>query len=128
MDQILLIMEIVALVSVSALCIYLIVVLSRLQKIFANIQQDIQELTSRASPVFSNLEAITNKIRNITDNISEDFEGVRISLRALGNAIQSIVDFEQRIQQKIEEPVMETVIRFAAVLKGIRTFIDYFRR
>ncbi|MFI5252273.1 MAG: hypothetical protein ACHQQQ_07590 [Bacteroidota bacterium] len=127
MEDILLIMKIVTLACVSALSIYLIVVISRVQQIFTNIERDIREMSEKISPVFTNLEAITAKFRNITDGMSDDFEMVRFSLRSLRDAIESIVDFEQRVQQKIEEPVLQTVTTFTAFLKGIRTFLQVMR-
>jgi uncharacterized protein YoxC len=125
---ILIVMEVVALLCFSALCVYLIVVLMRLQKIFGNIERDVRDITTKASPVLENLEGITGKFRNITDSMSDDFEMLRYAMRSLRDAIENIVEFEQRIQHKIEEPVMESVTTFTAFLKGVQTFFQYFRR
>jgi uncharacterized protein YoxC len=125
---ILTIMEVVALLSFSALCVYLIVVMMRLQKIFGNIERDVREITLKASPVLENLEGITGKIRAITDSMSDDFEMLRHAMWSLRDAIESIVEFEQRVQHRIEEPVMESVTTFTAFLKGVQTFFQYFRR
>jgi uncharacterized protein YoxC len=125
---ILTIMEVVALLCFSVLCVYLIVVMMRLQKIFGNIERDVREITSKASPILENLEGITGKFRNITDSISDDFEMLRYAMRSLRDAIESIVEFEQRVQHRIEQPVMDSVTTFTAFLKGVQTFFQYFRR
>ena len=127
MDTVLEFMKIVALLCVSVLSIYLMVVLIRLQKIFSDIQRDINSLTSKMIPVFTNLEAITSKMRAITDGMKEEFEMVRYSVRALRDMVENIVDFERQVQNMIEEPIMESVTTFTAVAKGVKTFFQYLR-
>ena len=127
MDTVLEFMKIVALLCVSVLSVYLMVVLIRLQKIFSDIQRDINSLTSKMIPVFTNLEAITSKMRAITDGMKEEFEMVRYSVRALRDMVENIVDFERQVQNMIEEPIMESVTTFTAVAKGVKTFFQYLR-
>ena len=127
MDNLLEFMKIVALLCISVLSIYLIVALVRLQKIFANIQRDISEVTSKAIPVFTNLDAITTKVRTIAEGMKDEFDSVRYSLQSLRDMVDSIVDFEQRIQGKIEEPIMDSVSSFSGLVKGVKTFFQFLR-
>jgi uncharacterized protein YoxC len=123
----LVIMQIVALGCLSALSVYLITVLIRVRGILTEVEHDFKEMSSKAIPVFENLEVITNKVRNVSENIDEQVEMVKSSILSVKEIVDSIVDFERRVQNRIEEPVLETVSVLAALFKGVRTFVDRIR-
>ena len=123
----LVVMEIIALACVSVLSIYLITVLARARSLLSAVEKDLKELSAKAIPVFENLEIITEKVKNVTESIDEQVDMVRHSISSIRDVADDIVDFERRIQARIEEPVMETVSILAAVFKGVRTFIDRLR-
>ena len=127
MESFLIVMEIIALGCLAALSIYLISVLVRLRSILTEVEKDIKELSVHAIPVFENLEAITEKIKNVTESINDQVDMVRHSISSIKEIADNIVNFERRIQESIEEPVLETVSVFASFFKGIRTFIDRMR-
>jgi uncharacterized protein YoxC len=126
-DTLLVIVQIVALLCLSALSIYLIIVLVRMREILTSVEKDVKELTSKAVPVFSNLEVITDKFKNVTANIDEQVQGVKESIQSVKEIADSIVAFERQIQQRIEEPVLEAVSFLAAAVKGVRTFVERVR-
>lgn len=127
MELTLVIMQIVALACLSALSVYLITVLIRVREILTEVEHDLKEMSSKAIPVFENLEVITNRVRNVSENIDEQVEMVKHSIRAVKEIADSIIDFERRVQSRIEDPVLETVSVLAALFKGVRTFIDRIR-
>ncbi|HEV8538245.1 MAG TPA: hypothetical protein VGR15_04895 [Bacteroidota bacterium] len=115
---------IVALVAVSILCVYLITVLVRMRRVLEVFERDFKEISSKAIPVLENLEVITDRIKNITETISEEVDAVKHSVGSLEDIIDSIVSFERRVQERLEEPLMGAVSTFAAILKGIQAFMD----
>ena len=127
MESILVVMQIIALGCLSVLSVYLITVLVRVRNILTDVEKDIRELSSKAIPVFENLEIITEKIKNVSESIDEHVEMVKHSIHAVKEIADNFVEFERRVQQTIEEPVIETVSVFAALFKGVRTFVDRLR-
>jgi uncharacterized protein YoxC len=127
MEGLLLVMQIVALTALTVLCVYLITVLIRVRNILTIVEHDIKELTAKALPVFSNLEVITEKIKTVTENIDEQVDLVKSSINSIKEIIDNLMNFEQKVQAQIEEPVLETVGTLAAVFKGVRTFIARLR-
>jgi uncharacterized protein YoxC len=125
--ELLLVVQIIAFLCLSALCVFLIVVLVRVRQILTNVEKDMNELSSKAIPVFENLEVITDKIRNVTINIDEEMDGVRKSIDSVKEIVDNVVAFERRIQERIEEPVLEAVSFIVAAVKGVRTFLDRVR-
>lgn len=124
---VLVIFEIIALAALSILCVYLITVIVRIRSILTLFEQDVRDLTSKAIPVFENLEIITDKVKAITENIDEQVETVKHSILSIKEVADNIVDFERRAQERFEEPVMETIGTIAAILKGVRTFVARMR-
>jgi len=124
---VLVLFEIIALAALSVLCVYLITVIVRIRSILTVVEQDVRELASKALPVFENLEAITDKVKSITENIDEQVEVVRHSINSIREVADNIVDFERRVQGRLEEPFMETIGTVAAIFKGVRTFMARLR-
>jgi uncharacterized protein YoxC len=120
-------MEIVTLGAVSALAVYLIVVLVRVRSILLIVEDDLKELSARALPALDNIEAITEKVRNIADNVDEQVETLKISIDAMRTIAENIVDFERRVQERVEGPILETIGTIAALIKGVQAFVGRLR-
>ena len=128
MDSVLLLIaQIVALLCVSAVCIYLIVVLMRVREVLTAFEKDMREVTSRAIPVLENMEFITNRVRNITETIDDQVMIVQQSIGSMKEMADNIVALERKVQERVEGPILDTLGFVAAVLKGFRTFIDRVR-
>jgi uncharacterized protein YoxC len=128
MDPVLLLIaQIVALLSVSAVCIYLIVVLLRVREVLDSFEKDMKEVTSRAIPVLENMEFITHRVRNITETIDDQVMIVQQSIGSMKEMADNIVALERKVQERVEGPILDTIGFVAAVLKGFRTFLDRVR-
>ena len=104
------------------LCVFLVLFLRRLRVTLDSLEKDVRELSNRALPIMDNLEVITDKVRNIADNVDDQIELVKDSINAVREIADNVVDFERRVQARIEEPVLETIGSIAAVVKGVRAF------
>ena len=120
---VLIVAQVVALVCVSAVCIYLIVVLVRFKEVLTLVEKDMNEVASRAVPVLENMEFITNRVRNITETIDDQVTVVQESIGSMKEMTDNIVALERRVQDQIEGPILETIGFAAALIKGFRTFL-----
>jgi uncharacterized protein YoxC len=127
MDSLLVVVEIIALASVAALCIFLFFVMVRVRSLLIVIEKDLKEFSAKAMPVIENLEVITDRVKTISENIDEQVEVLKGAVNSFKDIAENIVDFERRVQDRIEEPVLETVSTFAAIFKGVRTFVTRLR-
>jgi uncharacterized protein YoxC len=126
-ETVLIIAEIVALVCLVALSVYIIVVLSRLKVVLSNLERDLKAFAERAIPVLENLEDITTKFKNVAATIEQEVGAIKESMAAVQQIAENIVNFEKRVQERVEIPVMEAVSVISAVFKGVRTFFDQLR-
>lgn len=127
MESILLVAQIVALVAVTAVCVYLIVVLVRVKDMLSNVERDIRAVTERTMPVLENIDYISARIKSITDNIDDQVLMVRESVGSIREIADNIVALERKVQSQIEGPILETVAFVAAVIKGVRAFSQRLR-
>ena len=127
MESLLVFMQVIALACVSVLSIYLIVTIIRVRDILKQIEQDIREISSKAIPVFENLEVITARIKSVTANIEEQVEMVGQTIRSVKGISDNIVEFQQRIQEKVQEPIFEALNILSSIIRGIRGVVDRVR-
>ncbi len=127
MDQLRDLAIIIALLSVSALSVYLIVTLIRVRDILNQIEHDVKEVSAKALPVLDNLEVITTRIKNVTENIEEQIEVVGHTIRSIRGITDNVVDFQQRLQEKVQEPVFEALNVLSAMVRGIRGLVERVR-
>lgn len=123
MDSFKTVVETVALLSASALCIYLIVVLVRFKDLLTLLQKDLSEIGAKAKPVLENLEVITDKLKAVSTKIDDQVGIVKGSLESVKFAADHIVEFEQRIQESLEEPVLRLSSIVAAFVNRISSYI-----
>ncbi len=122
MESLRYVVETVALLSASALCIYLIIVLARLKDVLILIQKDLSEIGAKAKPVFENLEVITEKLKSVSGKIDDQVGLVKGSLESVKYAADNIVSFEQRIQESLEEPIVRLSNMVAAFVNRIASY------
>ncbi len=127
MESFLVVAQIVALLCLSALCVYLIVVLLRVRDILTSVEKDLKEMTSRALPVLENVEFITARVKSISESIDDQVMIVRESISSVKQIADNVVELERRVQDRIEGPILDTVAFAAAIFKGVRTFIERVR-
>ena len=127
MEDALLVARLFALVAAAVACIFLVLSLIRLKSVLSNIEENIKMVTERAMPVLENIDYITERLKNISDNIDDQVMVVRESVGSLREVVDNVVDFERKIQSRIEGPILDTVSTAAAVVKGVKTFVERMR-
>lgn len=127
METLLVVAQILALLCLSALCIYLIVVLIRVRDILSSVEKDLKEVATRVLPVLENMDFITSRVKGITENIDDQVMLVRESLLSIKRVAENVVDLERKVQDRVEGPIIETVGFLAALFKGVRTFVERVR-
>lgn len=127
LDTILTIAIIIALVAVTTVCVYLILVLVKVRDTLSSVERDIKAVTERTMPVLENIDYISARVKSITDNIDDQVMIVRESMSSIREVADNVVDLERKIQARIEGPILDTVALVAALFKGVRTFTDRLR-
>jgi hypothetical protein len=112
--------QLIALISLTVLSIYLIVILSGLRR-------DVSEFVQRAKPVLENLAYITEKLKSTAQKIDDHVDIVKSSLTSLKNVADNVLVLEERVQQRLEEPILQVASIIGAIVSSVGVFFDRFR-
>lgn len=127
MELALMIAQILVLLSLACVAIYFVSVLMKARGILGSVENDIREVSIRAIPVLENLEVITAKLRSITENFDDQMVIVRDSVQSIRTITDNIVDFERRVQEQIEAPVLEVAGVVGSIVRTLSALISRFR-
>jgi uncharacterized protein YoxC len=112
-----------ALLAIAAASIYSIVLMRDAKHVLNQLESSVKEISEKSVPVLENAGAITGKIREIAESVDGEVTNIKGVLDSLVGAIGDIVNLEQKVKSKIEEPVLEAAGFVAGVAKGIKTFL-----
>ena len=127
MNDLLTVTEIIALLSLTILCLYLITVLVRFKKTLGEVERDMKEISTRVVPILENAEYVTTRLKSIAESIDDQVLTVRDSIGSIRQVAENIVDLERRVQDRIEGPLLDGISFASAVVRGIQTFIERVR-
>jgi hypothetical protein len=116
------VVELVALISASALCIYLIVVLVRVRELLTDMKKDLGEISGKAIPVLDNLSVITDHLKSVSEKVDDQVGLVKGSLESVKQAADNFVSLEQRLQDSFEEPMLRLSAILNAVVSRVTSF------
>jgi uncharacterized protein YoxC len=119
--------QIILVLSLAGLAIYLVIVLAKVKTLLVQIESDVKNVSARVIPVLENMEVITSKLRSITANFDDQMTIVTNSVQSIKEIADSIVEFERRVQDRIEAPVLEVAGMLGSVVRGIAAFINRLR-
>ncbi len=126
-NNLLMFAQIILVFSLAGLAIYLVMVLAQVKTLLVQIESDVKNVTARVIPVLENMEVITSKLRSITANFDDQMTIVTNSVQSIKEIADSIVEFERRVQDRIEAPVLEVAGILGSVVRGIAAFINRLR-
>ncbi len=114
--------KVIALLSASALCIYLIVVLVRLSALIQVLQSELVELSGRLKPVLDHINVIAEKLRSVSAKIEDQVAMVHSMFIAFRRVTDNILQFEERFQRRLEEPLLRVSSLFSNVINKVIAF------
>lgn len=128
-------LQIITNVIIIILFIGISILVFSLIKTIKSISLKFSELSSQVTDIKTKLDPAIDKIQTLTENVNGVVSAVRDNIDVLGKSVvkikdtvDDIVDFEKKVQSKIEPPIMETANTIAAVSVGVKTFFDAYKR
>lgn len=122
METLIEIAKVLALLSASALCVYLIVVLVRLNALLQVLQQELIDLSRSLKPVLDNINTIVAQLRSISTKVEDQVTMVHGLFVAFRRLTDNVLDFEERFQRRLEEPLLRVSSLFSNVINRVISF------
>jgi len=114
--------KVLALFSAAALCVYLIYVLSRVNGVLLLFQRDFSEITRNLKPILENLNTVADRLKSITAKVDEQVILFKASLESFKALADNVVNFEVRVQERLEEPIIRVTSLIGAFVGRILSF------
>jgi uncharacterized protein YoxC len=112
----------IALLGASALCVFLIIVLLRFNKFLQVLQSELLELNSKLKPVLENMNTITEKLRGVASKVDDQVNMIQGIFIAFKRVTDNVTRFEERFQQRLEEPLMRVGTLFGNIIGRVASF------
>lgn len=113
---------IILLISASALCIALIVYISRITKSINKIEKKISDLTTDLNPLINSARDLSDKLATLTDEINSQIYLSKEVVNNVKDSVDKIISFEENIRRGLEEPVMGLLKNLSAIFNGVNSF------
>ena len=88
---------------------------------------EIKEIKTKLNPSIDNFQLLSEKLISVTGSVKDNIDLLKTSVDKINSVVDSIVEFEKKVQSKIEPPVLETANTIAAVSAGLKTFFESYK-
>jgi uncharacterized protein YoxC len=116
--------KIIALTLFSVLCVYLMVVLSRLSHVLHVVEHELIEFNRNVKPVLENLTVITEHVRSIAIKVDDQVTILHGLLSSCKRITDNVMHFEEQVQQILEGPFLRINALFNNVLGRVTSFFS----
>lgn len=113
---------ILALFSAAALCVYLIFTLMRLNSVLLLLQRDFSDISKNLKPILENLNIVSERLKSITTKVDDQVNLFKGTLESFKGLAENVVNFEARVQQRLEEPIIRVTSLISGVISRIVSF------
>jgi len=114
--------KVLALFSAAALCVYLIYVLARLNGVLILFQRDFSDMSKNLKPILENLNIVSERLKSITSKIDDQVGLFKSSLESFKALADNVVNFEARVQERLEEPIIRVTSLIGGFVGRIASF------
>lgn len=135
MEETLQITQIITNIVIILLFIGLVILVFGFIKQAKKITAKVEDLSKDFSVIKPKVVESIEKINNLSDNVNGVVTKVNENVDVLSTVVdkvkdtaESILEFEKKIQNTIEPPVMDTLNTVTALSVGVKTFIDSWKR
>lgn len=135
METILVIFEIIALAAFVALCIVLVgavrrglVLLDKTTQSLDEVVHVVKDIDRRVMPVIETLNTTLKQTGDTVEQIDRELENVSAIIGHFKAVAERVDTLEQRIQSKVERPLLQAATFVSGISKAVVAFSDTFGR
>ena len=118
----------ILLISASLLCLFLIFYFYRIAKSFDQIKDEIKKISANLDPLIGSMTNLSEKINEISDGVKEPVDLVRSTVNDVKDRVNSILSFESKVRQGIEDPIFRLIKALSAIVNGVEAFWKNYKK
>ena len=102
--------------------LFIVIALFKAIKVFAEIQKLVKMARLHIAPLSHDLTHILGDVRSIVKAAEGEMDKVGDSITAVRDTAVNLKEFEEMIQERIEQPLLDVTSVLSALVKGGRVF------
>jgi len=106
---------------------YLLKILKTATSKFEELTAEVKDVKAKLNPVIEKSGLVADNVNLILSKVKDNIDLLETSVTKINNVVDDVVEFERKVQSKIEPPVMETANTIYALSAGIKTFFDSYK-
>ena len=106
----------------------LLIALSQFRKTAKEAEKFLDTTRQQIVPISHDLTIILNDMKRIVQSVERQVGKVEDGVDALKDTAINVKKFEAEIQDRIEQPLIETVTLISAIAKILRGIVEYFKK
>lgn len=118
------IIQIILFIAIIFLVLSMIKVIKSLSVRIEFLQRDFDDFKKKIEPGIEDSIILIKKVNKIADSVENNINKVEEITDKFKDFSEEVIEFGSKIKERIEPPVLDTIITFTAVFKGIKTFFE----
>jgi uncharacterized protein YoxC len=114
-------------IAILLLAVFAIPSILQIRRAAKNLSETLEVLNRTLPEILKNLEEITFSIRQASNAVQVQVEGLALVAGRIQSILGFILDLEQLMRGKVKLPIFQALSNLAAFKRGVRTFLDVYR-
>lgn len=119
---------IILLISASCLCIALIFYFNKVVKSINEVEKNVKEISEQMKPLITSANELSEKLNDISTEARDQLSISKDIVISVKDRVKTILAFEEKVRGGLEEPVNGLIKNLSAVVHGINTFWNSYKR
>lgn len=106
------------------------VIVKQMKKVSGKIDElsdSVKKFQTSVDPIVEKASKFMDTANSIIKKVDDNMDVLSSTTESLKSVAENIVEFQQKLRSRIEPPVMDTIISYSAIVKGVRAFVDKFK-
>lgn len=114
--------------SASVLCLALVFYIRKITNSIGKIEADIRELANEMKPLIHSYTELSDRINYLTDDVQNEVNSLHGIVGNVKERIDVVLKLEEKVRRGIEGPLYELSKNISAVINGVNTFWNAYRK
>ncbi|HMS34159.1 MAG TPA: hypothetical protein PKC91_08730 [Ignavibacteria bacterium] len=90
--------------------------------------KDFSDIKPKVVESFEKINSLSDNVNGVVSKVNENVDVLGTVVEKVKDTAESVLEFEKKIQNTIEPPVMETLNTITALSAGVKTFFDSWKK
>lgn len=122
METLVNISQIIFFLSISVLCIFLVIYVGKIVVSISNLEKNVSELKNKLEPLLDRITVLSDKSEKILNDISVKSLMLQNTVANVRQISIDLLEFERTIKDAIEKPISMVINAIMGIITGLKIF------